>query len=336
MSVKPKMLGVYRMSGGSNLSGDPSNLIARVSRLEDTAPYTIRGNTFAGQGRSKFFPLDSSGLLNGRLNLATSSGINFQGIMAPNVVDGKFTIACPSDSSATIYWDGTNNSRVIVLRRADKNTTTVPPNNITITGLTFSVQYAAYPFWSPFNACGVGWGAGAEGTPQIAIASTDSDTTALQAQAAQSLAGREPLGILSWTQPASGGTSTATDPITPPTRNPGTCVRLGTHIEVLGSHGKSDVQEFIHPQDKWVHLETDHGLVLECTPDHMLYHEEHGKMEAQLLKEGDKVITRFGVQMLVKSYPFIQGCSKVEVKMKHGHLFWANSFLSHNVKLPQS
>jgi len=331
--VKPKALGVYRMSGGSTLSGDPSNLIARVSRLEDTAPFAIRGNTFAGQGRSKFLPIDSAGVVGGKLNLAVTGAINFKGILAPNVIDGQFTVASPSDSTATLYWDGTNSSRVLVIRRADGTTSTVPPNNITITGLTHDVQYEVLPFWVPFNACGLGFSPGTVGTPLIAFASTDSDTTVAQGIANQSLAGREPLGVISWTQPASGGTSGAGNPSDPPSRQPGTCVRLGTHIEVLGSHGKSDVQEFIHPQEKWVHLETDHGLVLECTPNHMLYHEEHGKMEAQLLKEGDNVITRFGVQMLVKSYPFIHGCSKVEVKMKFGHLFWANGFLSHNNKL---
>jgi len=321
------------MSGGSTLSGDPSNLIARVSRLEDTAPFAIRGNTFAGQGRSKFLPIDSSGIIKGKLDLRTASGINFKGILAPNVVDGQFTVACPSDSSATIYYDGTNSSRVFVIRRADKTTSTVPGNNITITGLTNSLTYEAIAYWVPFNACGMSWAPGTVGTPQIAFLSTDSDTTFAQGVAVQSLAGHEPIGIVSWSQPASGGTSGAGTPSDPPSRQPGTCVRLGTHIEVLGSHGKSDVQEFIHPQEKWVHLETDHGLVLECTPNHMLYHEEHGKMEAQLLKEGDNVITRFGVQMLVKSYPFIHGCNKVEVKMKFGHLFWANGFLSHNNKL---
>lgn len=329
-------LTIYQMNGmpvNMQAKADAS-LSSRLARVENVIPYQLRGNTYAAQKRNQFLPLATGGLKSGKLNLAVSNAINFQGIMAPSVVDGQFTIACPSDSSATVYWDGTNSSRVIVIRRADGTTTTVPPNNITITGLAFSNTYTAYPFWTPFNSCGVGWGTGAHGTPLIAVVSTDSDTTAAQAQALQSLAGREPLGIISWTQPGSGGTSSASDPVTNPSRP--NCVRLGTHIEVLGSHGKSEVEEAIYPNDKWVHLETDHGLVLECTPEHPLYHEEHGKMEAQLLKEGDNVITRFGVQMLVKSYPFIHGCQKVEVKMKHGHLFWANSFLSHNIKLPQS
>ena len=337
MPVKPKILGVYQMSGGSTLSGDPSNLIARVSRLEDVTPFTIRGDAFAGQGRNKFFPLDSTGVLKGKLNLGTASGINFQGILAPNVIDGQFTVASPSDSSATIYWDGTNNSRVPVIRRADGTTSTVPPSNITITGLTFSVQYEALAYWSPFNACGLGFAPGTVGTPLIAFASTDADTLVAQGVAVQSAAGREPIGTISWTQPASGGTSSASDPITPPTRQQGTCVRMGTHIEPLGSFGKSEITEKIHPQQDWWHLESDGGLVLECTPDHNMYHALKGRVEAQTIPVGDKVITRFGEQRITKAYHFIHSCNKVEVVMERGHLFWANGFLSHNgkIQLPQ-
>jgi len=333
----PKQLGVYLMNGGSTLAGDPSNLIARVSRLEDTAPFTIRGNTFAGQGRSKFLPIDSTGILKGKLNLATASGINFKGILAPNVIDGQFTVASPSDSSATIYWDGTNSSRVLVIRRADGTTSTVPPNNITITGLTFSVQYEALAYWSPFNACGLGFAPGTVGTPQIAFASTDSDTLVAQGVANQSLAGREPIGTISWTQPASGGTSSASDPTPPPTRQQGTCVRLGTHIEPLGSFGKSEITEKIHPQKDWWHFESDGGLVLECTPNHNMYHALKGRVEAQTIGTGEKVITRFGEQTITKAYHFIHACNKVEVVMERGHLFWANGFLSHNgkIQLPQ-
>ncbi len=327
---------VYSLKGG-HLSGDPTSLIARVSRLEDVTPFTIRGDAFAGQGRNKFFPIDSTGILKGKLNLGTSSGINFQGILAPNVIDGQFTVACPSDSSATIYYDGTNSSRVFVIRRADKTTSTVPGSNITITGLTNSLTYEAIAYWVPGNACGMSWAPGTVGTPAIAFLSTDSDTTVAQALATQSLAGNEPIGHISWTQPGSGGTSSASDPTTPPTRQLGTCVRLGTHIEPLGSFGKSEITERLHKQEKWWHLETDGGLVLECTPDHNMYHALKGRVEAQTIPTGDKVITRFGEQAITKSYGFVHGCTKVEVVMERGHLFWANGFLSHNgkIQLPQ-
>jgi len=142
------------------------------------------------------------------------------------------------------------------------------------------------------------------------------------------------LGIISWTQPASGSSSSASAPVPAPDR--GACVRLGTHIEPLGSFGKSEITEIIHPQKDWWHLESDGGLVLECTPNHNMYHAHKGRVEAQTIPVGDKVITRFGEQRITKAYHFIHACNKVEVAMERGHLFWANGFLSHNIKLPPS
>src|SRR5262249_36071530 len=159
----------------------------------------------------------------------------------------------------------------------------------TITGLTHDVQYQILPYWSPNNACGLGFAAGTVGTPAIAFASTDSDTTVAQARAVQSAAGNEPLGNVSWTQPASGGSSGAGNPSTPPSRQPGTCVRLGTHIEPLGNPRPSEIRELIHPQEKWIHLEAG-TLVLECTPNHPLYHAERGKIRADEFRNGDYVI----------------------------------------------
>ncbi len=314
---------------------DSSNLEARLARVESVVPYLVGGGSFAPQ---QFSTIDAAGIIDGKLNLAVSSGINVKGIMSPNIVDGQFSVAKPSDSSATIYWDGTNSSRVIIIRRPDSQgqglngtSTTVPGSNITITGLTHDLTYQILPYWVPFNSCGIGFAPGTVGTPKIAFLSTDSDTTFAQGRAIQSLMGREPLGNVSWMQPAAGGSSGGGTPITPPSRQPGTCVRLGTHIEPLGSPRPSEIATENHLQDKWVHLEAD-NLVLECTPDHPLYHDDKGKMEAQYFIEGDSILTRYGVRTITKAYSFVHACTKVEVKMKFGHQFYANGFLSHNVK----
>lgn len=330
---------IYSMNGSASGMGSPDNnsLIARIARLEDSAPYILRGNSFARQGRSQFSPIDSSGVVDGKINLATSAGISFQGILAPNVIDGQFTVASPSDSTATIYWDGTNSSRVFLIRRADGTSTTIPGNNLTITGLTHDVKYEVLPFWVPFNQCGLGFAPGTVGTPVIAFASTDSDTLVAQGVAAQSLAGREPIGTVSWTQPASGGSSGAGTPTAPPTRQPGTCVKLGTHIEPLGNPRPSEIEEHLHKESRWMHIETAVGLVLDCTLNHNIYHAVNGRVEAQTIQEGDLLITRTGEQKVIRAEQFIRDCTKVELKMKTGHLFWANGILSHNskIQLPQ-
>src|SRR5262249_48043005 len=182
---------------GMTQETDLKTLIARISRLEDLAPAIQRGGSFASQGRNQYLPLASSGVAIGKIDLTSTSALSFQGIVAPNVIDGQFSVSKPSDSSATIYWDGTNSSRVILIRRADGTSTTVTPSNVTITGLTHDVQYQILPYWSPNNACGLGFAAGTVGTPAIAFASTDSDTTVAQARAVQSAAGNEPLGNVS-------------------------------------------------------------------------------------------------------------------------------------------
>jgi len=316
------------MSSGA----DVRTLIARISRVEDVVPLIQRGGGFASQGRNQYLPIASGGIQVGRIDLTSTSVLSFQGIVAPNVIDGQFTVAKPSDSSATLYWDGTNSSRVIVIRRADGTTTTVPPSNITITGLTHDLTYQVLPYWSPNNACGLGFAPGTVGTPAIAFLSTDSDTTFAQGKAIQSLAGNEPLGNVSWTQPASGGSSGASTPANPPARQTGSCVRLGTHIEPLGNPRPSEIRELIHPHEKWIHLEAE-SFVLECTPNHPLYHAERGKVRADELRAGDYVITRSGEKQLSTVDSFIRACNKVELQMKFGHLFWANGFMSHNIKL---
>lgn len=337
-------LDIYNMNGSPGMaSADTSSISARLARVEGIVPYQLRGGKFAAQKFNAFTPIISSGMTDGKLNLGDQDSISFKGILSPNVVDGQFAVASPSDSTAVIYWDGTNTSRVLLIRRPDSQgvglngtSTTVPPNNLTISGLTPAVKYQILPYWAPFNGCGIGFAPGTAGTPLIAFASTDSDTLVNQGRSIQSLAGREPLGNVSWTQPTAGGTTAAGPPGVPPTRSPGTCVRLGTHIEPLGSYRPSEIEELLHPQEDWIHIESRRGLVLEGTPDHVLYHAEKWKLKMELFAKGEYAITRFGEDQLTEWYPFKRACTKVQVKMKFGHLFWANGFLSHNIKLPSS
>lgn len=326
-------ISVYSMNGSPGMAAadDASSLAARIARVENIVPFQLRGGAYAAQGRNQFIPIDSSGVINGKIDISVASAISFQGAMAPSVIDGVMSVGSSSDSTATIYWDGTNSSRVILIRRSDGTSTTIPGNNLTITGLTPAGVYTAYSYWTPANVCGLGWAQGDSGTPLIAFSSSATSTQLLQAKAAQHLAGREEISSIQWTQPTAGGTSPPVNPVDPNEPVPGLCVRLGTHIEPLGSYGPSEIEELLHPETDWIHLEANRGLVLECTADHPLYREDK-KVKACELVEGDFVITRFGEQQLNAVYPFKRACTKVEVRMKFGHLFWANGFLSHNFK----
>lgn len=325
---------IYKLNGQPALStSNTASLNSRIARVERVVPYKTGGGSFAP---SRFSPLVSDGVVDGKINLGSSAAFKMSGGLSPNVIDGQFSFACPSDSTVTIYWDGTNLSKVILIRRADGTSTTVTPANITVSGLTASVKYQAFASWPISGKHGLGWGPGQHGTPQIAIASTDADTLAAQAQATASQMGREFIGNLSWTQPGLGGTSSASTTTLPPTRQIGTCVMLGTRLEPLGSIRPEDWVTEEHPETDWIQIVTHSGRLLNCTLNHPLYDADGWQKKAEWFSSGKWIITDSGKERVDRTCKFYANGTKVQVKMRHGHLFWANGFLGHNIKLPQS
>ena len=330
---------LYVLSGAPAMQQQSqSNLESRIARIENIVPYQLGGG---GIAPTRFSPLDSSGVTDGVLNLGSTGSINFVGSLSPSVIDGLFAVASPSDSTATIYWDGTNTSRVFLIRRADSQgqglagtSTTIPGSSITISGLTHNVMYSAYAYWSPFNQCGLGWAPGSIGTPAIAHPSTETATQINQAIAQQHLAGREIIGSIQWTQPNAGGNTPAGPPTDPPFPDPGSCVMIGTDLKPLGSW-PIDTENY--RWEDWVRIETNPGGCftrgLNCTPNHPLYDSENGKVDADFFVGKSRwIMTKDGEEKVMATTRFLRGCTKVKAMMKHGHLFWANGFLSHNVK----
>jgi hypothetical protein len=59
----------------------------------------------------------------------------------------NFGFTCPSTTSISLFWDGTNNSSILRIYR-DDNTVAGPfPGNQTITGLLANTQYFFYPYF---------------------------------------------------------------------------------------------------------------------------------------------------------------------------------------------
>lgn len=320
--------GLYSLTS----SNAPDRIINRIARLEMIAPQVLRGNATAAQTAfNQYSPLSSSGIVGGKINIANTDAITFVGSMGQTVVDGQFSVGAPTAAtSSTIYWDGTNSSRRIVLRRADGTNFPIPGGTIIVTGLTVSLQYTYMAYWIPGNVCTIAWAQGDTGTPQIAFSPGISATLFNQGGATLTQAGHEKLGVFSFTQPAS-GTSSPTSPSSPPSRNPGMCVRIGTRIEPLGRIDANDWRIENTWQDDWVCLGTKGGLRLECTPNHPLYTND-GKIEAQTLKTGDWVITANGMDKLSDVCTWKHHCTKQGPRMNYGHLYWANGFLSSNAK----
>ena len=334
------MNAIYKMGGQPGMTQqDLDNLGARVARMERITPYLLGGGSLA---RSAFSPIDSAGVVDGKLNLAVGAGINLEGVMSPNIVNGQFTVASPSSTTATIYWDGTNSSRVIKIRRPDLQGTglstisvTVPQSNITISGLTASTQYQVFPYYSPGNGCGIGFSSGNHGTPQIAFAAADTDASVANGRSTSTILGREPLGNVSWTQPAGGGSTPAGNPVSPPVRQVGTCVMLNTHIKTLGGF---EYETANYRQTDWIRIETEPGGVftrgLNCTPNHPLYDSEVGRVDASFFVGKNRwILTENGEEKITNTTQFIRDCTKVQIKMSSGHIFFANGFMSHNIKL---
>lgn len=320
--------GLYSFSGAT----DPEKMARRISRLETMAPQILRGNGIAAQSPYfKFAPIISSGLSNGKVDISKTNSITFVGSMGQTVVDGQFSIGAPtSATSSTIYWDGTNESRVIVLRRADGTNFPIPGSTQIITGLTVSLKYTYMAYWIPGNVCTIAWAQGDTGTPKIAFSPSATASQLNVGGAILTQAGHEKLGVFSFTQPASGTTAPG-NPSTPPVINPGMCVRLGTEIDPLGPIKADEWRTEMTPQDDWLALGTQRGLRLDCTPSHPLY-TDNGKIPAERLKVGDWLITEIGMEKLTKCDPWKHRCTKQQVFMNYGHLYYANGFLSSNAK----
>jgi hypothetical protein len=310
---------IYRFDTSDDLTG-------RVRRLERGKQYLRAGNLVVPSGDFSGLPQD---ILDANNKIAIVTAINPKGSVPPAGVVGTFGFSATT-TSITIYWDGTNGSVKLKIIRADETVVNIPSNNMTISGLIANTSYGFLPFWSAFNNCGVGFIKGDAGTPQFAFTTAARN---VQASMQQSLLGREPLsgGFTTFSTPAA-GTSGGTGGTGGYGGGPGTCVMLNTDIKPFGEG--QEYSTFHHRQTDWINLAVeDYPRTLNCTPNHPLFHDDKGKIRADELKAGDWIMMERGVGKIAEVRQFYKDCTKVEVKMPRGHLFYANGFLSHNNKL---
>jgi|SRR6185312_6271828 len=301
-------------------SGD---VITRVRRLERGSQYLRAGQIVTPSGSYAGVPVTL--LSNGKIDL-TSPDLASQGSIPALGVIGNFGFSATT-TSITIYWDDTNSSKRLSVKRDDGTIYAIPASSLTISGLTSATQYGFLPFRSPFNDCGVGFVKGDAGTPQFAFSSAAKTTNSVMDQ---TLRTREPLsaGYMLYST-ATTGTTSGTD--TTGGGSPGRCVMLGTDIEPMGCSGYNTVH---HPHAEWIHIAADgYPRSLNCTLNHPLYHADKGKLRADQFSEGDWIITEHGERRVKEVRIFRRVCTKVEVKMMDGHIFFANGYQSHNVKM---
>lgn len=257
----------------------------------------------------------------------TKSGVRKVGSVPPSANTNGFAYSSTA-TSITWYWDGTNSSHPIVIRRADGTIQVVPAGSLTVTGLVDATQYFFFPFWVPDNQCTIGWVPGTQGDPLIAFLEADLNDPAggPAAAAQQNLQNREPLtgGAMTATTGMSGGAGGGGDH-----NGGGACVMSGTGIETLGN---IPYTVEVIPEHSWQHLELEDGRMLNCTTNHRLFSPKFGKIPAEMVEQGDLLLTDTGERTVRLSTKLQRQCTKHKVIMDDGHLYYANGFLSHNVK----
>lgn len=302
---------------------------AQVQRLETGSQRLQRGTIRFSSGAYVRIPSGALTTVRSKQVLNLSNGsIKKIGGVPPSANNSGFAYTA-TDNSLTWYWDGTNGSSVLIINRSDGSRFTVPTSGsgLTVTGLSASTDYYFLPFWNTNNLCNIGWVQGTLGTPQIAftLADTTDPVNSPAYVMQQTLQGNEPLaGFIKGTTAAGGGSGSGGGGGGP------YCVMAGTDIVTVG-----DLPYTIEviPETEWVHLKIEDGRDLYCTFDHPLYHSKHGRVKAESLAEGDIILTDKGEQMITLTYFTRRVCSKHCVKMAQGHLYYANGFLSHNVKI---
>lgn len=304
-----------------------TNWSARLQRLE-TGAQRLQNNVIRKtQGQYARIPIDTLDQ-NQEISLVNSK-VKKLGSVSPTGNTSGFAYTS-TDHSITWYWDGTNGSRVIVIHRSDGTNFTIPiaGSGLTVSGLSASTTYYFLPFWNTDNVCNIGWVQGTVGSPLIAfvIADTTDITLTQQYLIAQNLQHNEALtsGFMTAATAAGGGSGGGAPG---GGGGGGNCVMAGTDIETLGGF---EYETDILGNTDWVYLKAKNDYSLFCTATHELYHAQNGKIAADKLDAGDIVITDAGEQELVQVQWTTRKCSLWRIRMREGHLYWANGFLSHN------
>lgn len=137
---------------------------ARISRVEAALPKKVAGNVLYS---ASTLSVPGSSVVQSSGNIAPT-GITATGSTFAFVVQGNFGFTS-NGSSITIYWDGTNGSKLLAIRRADGSNYSITAGSMTISGLTAGVQYGFSSFVCIAQPAMLSFVQGDAGTPQFAF-----------------------------------------------------------------------------------------------------------------------------------------------------------------------
>lgn len=229
-------------------------------------------------------------------------------------------------TSITFYWDGTNASGQLTIYRDDGSIfgPTLVGSPYAITGLAAATRYFFYPYWDDVNHV-----VRFHSIPNVSVGNPPVAFPAynIVAQHQQIMKGHITLaalsgntGIVTGSGGGSGGGGGG---------GGSGCVMAGTGIQTVG--GLSFERE-TKPETQWIRLTAEDGRSLDCTFDHPLFVSDRGKTIAVDVQMGDLVLMDNGERRVKELLRFHRADSKWKISMKDGHLFYANGFLSHNLK----
>lgn len=162
----------------------------RISRIEAALPTVVAGSPLFSPspvtvpGSSS---VNASGLVN-------PTGIQATGSTFAFTVQGNFAFTS-SGSAITIYWDGSNGSKLLAIRRADGSNYSVLAKSMTISGLTAGVAYSFYPYIAVNQPGNLSFVQGDSGTPEFAFSPSASAASLAAASRTQRLTVNESITV---------------------------------------------------------------------------------------------------------------------------------------------
>ena len=208
-----------------------SMLNARIARTEGAIPYIRRANqVFSGSpvkapSRNSVNPVNSGSQASGTINPDT--GIANVGNAFPFVIQGQFGFTSDANS-ITLFWDGTNGSKIFAVKRVDGTNYTIPSGSMTIGGLQPGTLYGFLPYNKLTSQNQLSFTIGDAGVPQFAFSPNASPDLIAQANQNQSLASNESVtNSFVYYSTTAAGTSTGVATPGIPTAYPGQKNRPG-------------------------------------------------------------------------------------------------------------
>lgn len=190
-------------------SSNQAMLNARLNRVEGAIPYirsarqVFSSSSVKAPASSAVNPVLNSTLASG--TIVPNTGIQAVGNAFPFVIQGKFGFSA-TPTSITLYWDGTNGSKIFAIKRTDGTNFTIPAGNLLISGLFPLTQYGFLPYNKITSPTQLSFSIGDAGNPQFAFSPSASPDLIAAANQNQSNAGNESVtnSFIYFTTPSSG------------------------------------------------------------------------------------------------------------------------------------